>query len=453
MAKDRRGKREQTGRVNLAQKAGTASSPAQGRTAASKKKKKKKMSAGKRVIFVLLIILIAVSVVFVSVVGYTVYQSLTTPKGQRENVPLSSYDTTPSVQRNKVSYYLVGLMGEEDTGDMAALSLVCYDKEAKSVQVMQVPAHTYLGNDNTWAVKKISSVYGQPKPLDWCETCRKQVFEAEIQEGKHTVCGTQVTQKTGSATENLINVFNKQYDMAVDNFFLLPQKALVKLVDLAGGIDVDLEADITVGGVKYKKGHATLAGEAALHYAAAYNYKNTPDSDVERLLRQRKVFTALFQRLTAADAGALEDDIFKPLMNGSTPIRLDSSTDALCSLLIKPSSKTKEEITAAKALAGMFTELKTVPLEKVTFFVLPGESAKSGKDTYYSVHKADLASLLQESFNPYGAALSEGNLQVTELNNTKKTNLHKQTMAELQVAQSGRATTTAAPTAAASTAA
>lgn len=443
MAKDKRGKNEQPRQVNLAQKAGASASTAKGRSASSKKKKK--MSAGKRVVMVLLIILIVVSVAFVATAGVTIYQSLASPTTNREEVELSSYDTTPVSERDKVSYFLVGLMGEEDTADMAALSLVCYDKAAGKVQILQVPGDTYLGDDGTWTVKKIKSVFGNPKPLDWCESCGKQVFEPEIEDGKHTACGTDITQKAGSATENLINVFNDQYDMAVDNFFLLPQQGLVDLVNSLGGIDISLEADIKVEGITYKKGTATLPGEAALYYAVSYNYKNTPDSDVERLQRQRKVFTALFQRLTALDEDTLSEEIFGPLMYGANPIRMNSDREALASLMIEPSDRTLDDATASTALAALFTDWKEVPLEAVTFYLMPGESAKSGSDTYYSVHRADLAALLQESFNPYGAAVSEGNLQVTELSNKKETDVKKQTMAELQVTQSGQATTTAAP--------
>ncbi len=447
MAKDTRGKNTPGRQVNLAQKAGAASGKKTGTA-----RKKKKNSAGRIVVMVLLIILILVSLAFIIVVGKTIYESLASPGGNKPEVALSSYVTTPDDAVDKVSYYVAGILGEEDTGEMAALSLVCYDKQAKSVQVLQIPTATYLGTDGAWAVTKAGQVYGNPKPLDWCITCRRAVPAEEIKDGKHTTCGgTNITQNTGSATQNLIQVFNEQYGMAVDNFFLIPQEGFVKLVNLVGGIDVDLEAAMTVDGIEYKKGVQTLDGDAALQYAVSFNYKNTPDSDIDRILRQRKVFTALFQRLTASSVEKLDDEIFSPLMGGSTPIRMNTDTSALARLLIDPSKRELEDMTPGAALAALFRDLADVSLSNVSFYVMPGESGKAGSDTVYSIHKADLAALLQESFNPYGEAIAADSLQVTELKNSKKTDTRKQSMEELKVAQSGTATTTttAAPTTAA----
>ena len=442
MAKDRRDKTGRPGQVNLAQKAGQAGkSPAGG----SAPRKKKKKSTGKRVVTILLVILILVSLAFIIVLGVTVYQSLRSPT--KPPVTLSSYATTPTSEKSRVSYFLVGLLGEDEVGTMDSLALVCYDKKGKAVQILQVPAATYLGEDGTFAVKNAGSVYGHPKPLDWCETCRKPVYSPEIKDGKHTVCGTKITQKTGSATENLIHIFTQQYGMPVDNFFLLSRGSLTALVNAVGGVDVSLEADMKVDDIQYKKGVQTLDGDAALQYMTTFSYKNTPDSDADRLVRQRKVYTSLFQRLIAADSAAREKDIFGRLMGGANAIRMKNDTESMRAMLLDPSDGKLEEMTTAQALAGMFGELAKVPLENIQFYVMPGEAAKKGNDTYYSIHKADLAALLQEHFNPYGATITEANLQVTELKNSKKTDTKAQAMSAIKVEQAGTVTTTTAATA------
>lgn len=151
-----------------------------------------------------------------------------------------------------------------------------------------------------------------------------------------------------------------------------------------------------------------------------FSYKNTPDSDADRLVRQRKVYTSLFQRLIAADSAAREKDIFGRLMGGANAIRMKNDTESMRAMLLDPSDGKLEEMTTAQALAGMFGELAKVPLENIQFYVMPGEAAKKGNDTYYSIHKADLAALLQEHFNPYGATITEANLQVTELKIRRK---------------------------------
>ena len=435
MAKDRRGNSRQR-QVNLAEKAGSRP--------AAKKKPAKKMAPGKIVLLVLLMILIAVSVVFIVYVARYIYDSLVTPKKKGPDVILSSYTTTPEGDKDKVAYYLVGLLGKEETSDTEMLSLVCFDKKAKSISVLQVPKDTYLGEDDQLAVKRAGAVWANPKPLDWCDnndvsTCRKRLYEPEIQDGKHTVCGTAVTQKPGSPSGNLIDLFNRQYAMPVDGFFLLPQEALVKLVDQAGGVDVNLEADLKVGEITYKKGLCTLDGEAALAYVL--NHKTDVAGDIDGLVRQRKVFLSLFQRLTATYDGfdtlsddkltdkRSEDKILAPVMSGKTPVRVAMDTD------------TGDMMRILGAMAD-------VPLEKITVWVLPGQAAKSGGTNYFSPHRQELAALLNENFNPYGREIGEGDLRLTELANTKAGDTHRQVMSEIAVTQSGNVTpTTTAPAA------
>ena len=78
--------------------------------------------------------------------------------------------------------------------------------------------------------------------------------------------------------------------------------------------------------------------------------------------------------------------------------------------------------------------------------MLPGGAAKSGGVTYFSPNKAELLTLLNENFNPYGREILEGDLQLATLSGAKKSDLHKQTFAEVMADQSGEvtATTTAA---------
>ncbi len=441
MAKDKRKKSNASApkQVSLAQKAGQAA-PAKPASHNGKGKKKKGRRRGATIaLSVVLILLLA----FVVVAGVLVYQSVA-GAGEKPPVTLSSYQTTPEKQKEQVAYFAFGLMGEEATGTLDALAYLCYDRQAQSLSILQLPVATYLDNADVWSVKKAGDVYGSPKPLDWCETCRRSVTAEEIEEERHKTCGTRITQRAGSATESFVRLFNEQYGMPVDNFFLLPQEAFVKLVDLVQGIDVDLEAAMKVGDIQYKKGVQTLDGDAALYYATTFNYKDTPASDIDRLVRQRKVFTALFQRLCATEAEELSGEVFGPLMSGSTPIRMNTGTEGLASLLTDPSNRTIDELTSATALTGLFGELSQVTADKATFYLLPGETGKVGSDAVYGTHKADLAALLKESFDPTGAVFSEEKLAVAELKNSKETDLKKQTMAEVQVEQAGLATTTAA---------
>ena len=402
--------------INLAQKAGATV------TGAKKTNKKRKMPPKKIMIIAILITIIVSMIVFLILAGRYVYNIVVPPKTVN-NVSLTSHETTPEADQGKVAYYVLGLLGEENNSPTEMMSILCYDKQKKTINILQIPQDTYLGESGQWATKLVSEVWGNPKPLDWCTSCRKQLTSAEITDGKHTVCGTKVTQKTGSAPEDLLDVFNDQYGLPVDGYFLMPQKALVKLVNLLGGVDVNLEEAMTVGEIDYNTGVQTLDGDAALYYAL--NRKDGVSGDIDRLVRQRKVFLAIFQRLARQTKKQLEDDTLGPLMNGSTPI---------CSY------NTRAE------MIDILLNVGVVKPASMTAYILPGETGKTGGVTYFAAHKAELLKLLNQSFNPYGTALTESDLGLTEIKKDGETDLHMQVLSDIEAKQSGAVVTTAATT-------
>lgn len=416
------------------------------------KRRKRKMSPGRIVLIVLLVLLIIVTLAFIVVVGKTIYESLTTKKNVPE-VDLTDFDTTPVSDRDKVAYYLVGLMGAEENSPTELLSLICYDKKAGKISLLQVPQSTYIGENPDWGVKSLGEVWTNPKPLDWCEYCRKPVYAPEIADGRHTVCNTVLTQKAGSSYENLIGIFNDQYSMPVDQFFLVPQKAFVKLVDLVDGVDVELEADMKLGAIDYKKGIQTLDGESALAYVLKKD-KGTA-GDISRIVSSRKVMVALLQRLmTAANKGVtakdpLAKEIIGPLMGGSTPIRTLATTEAMLAMLPEPSKADKATLSYNTAFASMLTGFSKVGLSNMTCYVMPGVVATDNKVEYFSPNKAELNVLLTNAFNPYGRPITEADLLLTELTEGGETDIHEQKLSELAVNQTGDVTPNTTTTAAA----
>ena len=432
-------KRPASGRP--ASRSGRPASPpaAANRNGAAAQKKpagtRKKNTRGRKVVIILLVVLIVISLLFIFFTGRYLYLQIASPKESASDTPLSSYDTTPETDVDKVAYFAFGLMGATATDPTELLSLVCYDKQAKTIRILEIPMDTYLGDSDLFAVKKTSEVWGNPKPVIWCEYEAKRVYSDEVADGKHTYCGHEVTEKAGSASGGLISIFNEQYAMPVDNFFLLPQEALVKLVDLVDGVDVQIDSKQKLGGITYEPGVQTLGGQAALEYVLQKD--KGVGGDIDRLLRQRRVMLALFQRLSAREVKDLKDNIIGPLMNGSTPIRSNSGTGAMRSMLIKPSNKEMDEMTLSLALSTMLHDMGQVQLADITACVIPGEAASANSVAYYSVHRAELATLLNSSFNPYGIAVTEANLQVTELAAGGASDTHTQAMSKIAVPQSG----------------
>ncbi len=409
-------------------------------------KKKKKQPVGVVIVRVLVAILASLSLVFIGVMVFGVVSSFSSGANAHD-VDLTDYDTTPEAEEKKVSYFLVGLLGEDENAAMDMLTLVCYDKKAKAAKFLQLPADTYVGNSGAWAVTRLGNVWNNPTPLTWCETCRGRVFEPEQQDGKHTVCDTPLTEKTGSAVESLVAVFNDQLSMPVDNYFILHRETLIKMVDLVGGIDVELESAITVDGVPYAAGKRILDGKAALYYTADHDFNNTPAKDITRLNRQRKVWTALLQRLSSMDEKALYENVVSPIMAGADPIRTNTDAQSVAKMMAGIYNGSTENMTYAESLAKLLVSFKKVDLNNATFYTMPGKIAKLGTATYFGIGKEACVKLLQGSFNPYGLELKEDHLMITELTASgTAVETNEQTMQALAVEQSGATTSAPATT-------
>ncbi len=406
-------KNNKKGQVNIAQK------KAGGKTASSGKKKPSKQS--KTVIIVILATIIIAMLIFLIVGGVMVYQAAFSPKSKvKEISDMTSHTKTPSEHRDKVAYYVVGLLGEETEDPTEMLSILCWDKEKNTMSILQLPQDTYLGTSGQWAVKRAADVFGKPKELDWCISCRRPLKPEEISDGKHSLDGTRISKMPGSASEDLCGVFNHLLGLPVDGYFLFPQQGLVKLVNLLGGVDVSLEKAISVNDISYKKGVQTLDGDAALYYTL--NKSSGISGDIDRLVKQRKVFIALFQRLARQSKQRLTNDFLGPLMNGSTPLRTDFSRGNLISLM---------------------SEMSDIQPSAMTAYILPGRTGRTGGKTYYAPHKSSLLQLLNQAFNPYGDEITQDSLPaLTELGSGNPMDMRKQVMSDLVVEQAGAVTTT-----------
>lgn len=390
----------------------------------SKKKsasRKKGSDKSRKIVIGILVFIIVLMLAFLITGGIMVYKAIESPNKKVEKIDeMTSHSQTPAEYRDKMAYYIVGLLGEEIDSSTEMLAILCWDKKQNTLNVMQLPQDTYLGDSGHWAVKRVADVWGNPKPLDWCLTCRRSVEKQEIEDNKHLECNTVLTKAKGSASQDLCDVFNDVLGLPVDGYFMFPQQGLVKLVNLLGGLDVNLDYAITVEDINYKKGVQTLDGNAALYYSV--NKKSGITGDIDRMMRQRKVFLALFQRLARLSKDNLGKDYIIPLMNGSTPIRTNFDRQKIVDLIYS---------------------MRDINPSSMTAYILPGRTGKAGGKTYYSVHKSTLLNLINDAFNPYGDPITEDKLtELTELGSGKPLDMRRQLLSEIAVEQSGAVATT-----------
>ncbi|MBE6806873.1 MAG: LytR family transcriptional regulator [Ruminococcaceae bacterium] len=355
-----------------------------------------------------------------------------------------TYEVTPENIRKNVSYYAVGITGEESTDQMDAVAVLCFDRKANAISVVQMPVITYLGKDTGFAVKTVGDVWGNPQSVPFCSSHLTKLKAEEITKGTHVGCGAEVEMRPGSASEDFIRVFNQLYGLPIDNFVVIPRAGLAQLIDELGGVDVKLSKKATLAEETYKAGVQTLSGKAAVEYITTYSYKKTVATDRSRMLRQREVLSAVLQRISARDITELvqvKDDsttgIFGRLMIGSSPIRFNSTSFGKEQLLNLPNSEVSN-MKATEAIARFVYQLAQVPQEKITFSILPGQGAKAGSTKVYSVNRQQTIALLNDQMNPYGLKLNEDTVTVQQVaEKASKADLETATLASVAQPQTG----------------
>lgn len=323
------------------------------------------------------------------------------------------YTVTPDSVSDKVSYFALGVTGAKATDRMDMVAVMWCDWQKQSAGILQVPVATYIGKDAGFAVSAVGDVWGHPQPETFCSTCRVRLTTEQVADGTHTTCGSATELRTGSAFGDLIRVFNTQYGLPIDNYLVLPRAGFVQMIDLLGGVDVELESAMMLADVNYEGGVQTLSGAAAADYAITDDYTGTPDSDVTRMARQRKVFTAVLQRLGRCEMEDLYSTdkatgavlgVFGKLMLGENPVRFNTTSFGKARLL-DISEATADGMKLSVAIAKFAEKLGDLSLDKVTCSVLPGVATKEGTTTLYSVDKTAAATLLGQQMNPYGLTM------------------------------------------------
>lgn len=354
------------------------------------------------------------------------------------------YTVTPEEMADQVSYYAIGISGESGSDRLDAVGVLCFDREKNAISVVQMPVTTFVGKDAGFAVKTLGDVWAKPQPEVFCSSHMVRLTADEIDKNTHVGCGAPVEKRKGSASGDLIRVFNEQYGLPIDNFVVIPRAGLAQLIDQLNGVDVKLSQKTTLDGKTYNAGVQTLTGKAAVTYITTYSYKKTADSDRSRMLRQRQVLSAVLQRIAAREMEDLFDvedgatvGIFGDLMIGANPVRFNSTSYGKERLLCCSAGKA-ESMKATEAIAQFFYQISQVPQENITCSILPGEETKSGSVTVYTVNRQQTIDLLNEQMNPYGLTLDETTVAVQQaVIKADKANLETATLDSVAQPQTG----------------
>lgn len=298
---------------------------------------------------------------------------------------VSRLETLPE-NKDKVTYFLIA--GVDKSSKLTdCIWVMCFDNEAKEMNVLQIPRDTYVGNDPTNASCKINCVYGNPKKVNWCEECGYSPSSSEIKSKKHKVCGTKITTKRESNINALIRCINTNLSLPIDHFVLFDFEGFKKVIDALGGVDITLESDLSLKPYKYtlKAGENHLNGDMALAFMR--HRKSYAQGDLGRVKAQRQLVTALMDKVTAMDVG--------DMLNVLTACTGYFSTDLSLAQL-------KEYATSTMKFSS----------EDLHMFELPGGGTwVKPYPSFYECNKTKTVEALNEKMLPYSEKLTVADIK------------------------------------------
>ena len=298
---------------------------------------------------------------------------------------------TPDEIDEDVSYFLVaGVDLSSNLTDI--IMLVCFDHKAGEAAILQIPRDTYVGDGVPSG--KINAIYGSPKTVQWCETCREAVPEGALSGGRHVVCGTQTVQKREGRINALMRTVSEKLSLPVDHSIVFTIEGFRELVDAMDGVDVYIPKTMDYGqdGVEayLEEGLQHLNGVQAEWFVR--HRRSYAMGDLGRIQAQRNFFAGFAKKLMSLGLS----DYVKLL----------------------PAVTENENITTdmkGTQILGYAMNAKNLTVDNIKIFTLPGEGAWKDGVSYYSCHNDETAELINKYFNPYMDRRSVKDIHFTEL--------------------------------------
>lgn len=339
-----------------------------------KEKKKKNIS-----------VRIAVLLLILALIGATVQTVLNMRILDGTGDEIDDTFRTPNYLDGKTMNILICGIDTDDTleGEDArnvnmtdVIMVLNFDREANKATVLQIPRDTYVGQDLV-PYGKINGLY------QWG-------FTNELPEDETKVAGV----------NPLIETIYKQFGLTIDGYVLITMEGFRNAVDLLGGVEVvlpdDMEPiDIEGFGV-FQPGVNSLNGAAAEVFVRNRDYEG---ADIDRLHMQTYFMEGLMKKL------------------------IETSNSELMRLATNIFNELQSDMSVSQLLA-LLNEAKQLNMDSITVQQVPGEPVAGPYGLYnqtvhvYSVHKKELADMLNEYMRPYQEAVHESELEAIEIQNT-----------------------------------
>ena len=311
----------------------SGSSP-QGSGKGKKPKKKKKGSWWKT----LLIVVLVLAIIFGG--AFAIITNALKPNGGISGTTISSIVNTPKEYQGKeLNLLVVGIDRSTEDGSVSSdgvndgmtdmIMWLHFDNENKSVSMLQIPRNIMVTTD-----RSVSGNYQI-----------NAVAKTQGNSGYNNI-------------DALAQLLYDQFKLECDGYISIRLEALSELIDILGGIDVNVPEAIDYRNVKgggnsyLPAGYQRLTGAQAEFFLRARKTYNT--SDLKRLEVQRYFYSALFARLRSMTVV----DIARMLPFMLTYVETDLSVSELVSVAVSMLKIHSDKICLARVPVYMGDTLK-----------------------------------------------------------------------------------------------
>lgn len=257
--------------------------------------------------------------------------------------------------------FTVLVLGFDESRELSdVMMLFLFDINNHKLDILQIPRDSYVPDYTSSETGKINSVYVN---------------------GDESLIPIQRT----------VNAVRETFGIPIDRYVTTGCDDIVEIVDLIGGIPINLPEDVFYS---YDKilyaGEQVLNGEQAELMVRAR--KGYSEGDIGRVKAQRIFMAACMEK--ALDMGAVELTSFIKEVNEKKLIATDMTLGEL------------------SILADFGT---LIDMDKVTVQLVPGEGAYNGDYSVWSIHKQPTIDMLNKYFRPYQVDLGYDDLPIVEL--------------------------------------
>ena len=315
------------------------------------KKTKKKSIWWKIIIFILLLLTIAGGGYFLWKTG-KISKDIGFKFNPGEIISTKKPELKKDINGKLTNVLLIGVDSRKSNyiSNTDTIIVASYNHETKNVVMISVPRdfHVEIEPETNW-YNRINSVYASAE-----------------------------SKKEGEGFNRLTKVVEEVTGLQIQYYAMVDFKAFVEIIDLLGGISVNVENSFVdyayPNGNKYKTvkftaGPQVMDGETALEYSRSrHSLQNNEGSDYARARRQQKVITAIQEKISQSDS--FKDPkaimgIFSSLIN-NIKISEFTITDIQAGLNIieemkDSNGKTNSFVLEPSAGDGTLIETKTMP--------------------------------------------------------------------------------------------